>query len=353
MFRVRRPETYVLLFFAVVFLQAGCAQQPALEGQVSAAPELVWPRAPEVPRIKYLDSITDPEDINITRGWFGKLLDYIKGSPRKQIAGPYGIEMDAEGRLYVVDTFYRAIHVFDTASGKHYLFPEKKVEALLSPVNIALGTEGRIYISDSEAKRIHVFTDHGKKYLKSIGQGHLQRPTGLAVNGNTGELLVLDTTASRLVVFDESDLSLKRVVGKEGEDKEGLHYPTNITVTQQGDVYITDSLNYRIQKRSPDLAFISNFGAPGDSPGHFSRPKGVATDSDGHVYVIDALFDNVQIFDSAGRLLLAFGRPGSGSGEFWLPNSIFIDDSDRIYISDSYNKRVQVFQYLSQEVKSP
>ncbi len=351
MFRVRRQESNVSLLLAVVFLLAGCAQQPVLEEPVPDAQELVWPRAPEVPRIKYIQSITDPEDINISQGWFGKLIDYLKGSPRKQVASPYGIAMDAQGRLYVVDTFYRAIHVFDTAQGKHYLFPDKKLDAFLSPVNIALGTEGRIYVSDSEAKMIHVFTNHGKTYQQSIGQGQLQRPTGLAVNKTTGELLVLDTTASRLLVFDEKALNLKRVVGKEGEDMEGLHYPTNISVTQQGTVYITDSLNYRIQKRNSDLDFISNFGAPGDGPGQFSRPKGVATDSEGHVYVIDALFDNVQIFDSAGRVLLAFGRPGSGSGEFWLPNSIFIDDSDRIYISDSYNKRVQVFQYLRQGTK--
>ena len=261
--------------------------------------------------------------------------------------------MDAEGRLYVVDTFYRAVHVFDTAKAKHYLFPEKKMEQFLNPVNVVLGTGGRIYVSDSEAKVIHVFTEHGRQYQKSIGQGQLQRPTGLAVNHKTGELLVLDTTSSQLVVFDEKDLSLKRIVGKEGEEKDGLHYPTNITVTQQGAVYITDSLNYRVQKRNPDLDFISNFGAAGDGPGHFSRPKGVATDSEGHVYVIDALFDNVQILDNTGRLLLAFGKPGSGRGEFWLPNAIHIDDRDRIYISDSYNKRVQVFQYLKQEVKSP
>jgi DNA-binding beta-propeller fold protein YncE len=339
------------LLAAIVLLLAGCAQQPALVESGSAAPELVWPKAPETPRIKFLYTIAEPEDINISQGWFKKMLDYLKGSPRKPIAGPYGIEMDAEGRLYVVDTFYKAIHVFDTKKAKHYLFPEKQMEEFLNPVNIALGTEGRIYVSDSGSKLIHVFTEQGRRYQKSIGQGRFKRPTGLAVNSRTGELLVLDTPASRLLVFNEQDLSLKRVVGKESKESEGLHYPTNITVTQEGWVYITDSFNYRIQKRNPELEFISNFGAAGDGPGYFSRPKGVATDSEGHVYVADALFDNVQIFDSEGRLLLAFGKPGSGSGEFWLPNALFIDDHDRIYVSDSYNRRVQVFQYLRQEAR--
>ena len=342
-----------LALAVVMLLLTGCAQQPAVIQPVPAAPALVWPKPPETPRIQFLYSITEPRDINISTGWLQKVLDFIKGDPRKRIASPYGIGMDAEGRLYVVDTFYKAVHVFDTQNAKHYLFPEKTIEGFLNPVNIALGANGRIYISDSGSNRVHVFTEHGRKYQQSIGQGQFERPTGLAVNNNAGELLVLDTLASRLLVFDEQSLSIKRVVGEESEATEGFHYPTNITVTKDGWLYITDSLNYRIQALGPGLVFSKRFGAAGDGPGYFSRPKGIATDSEGHIYVVDALFDNIQVFDSEGRLLLAFGSPGSGRGEFWLPNALFIDEHDRIYVSDSHNKRVQVFQYMKAEVQQP
>jgi DNA-binding beta-propeller fold protein YncE len=342
-----------LALATVMLLMAGCAQQPAAIEQVPDGPALVWPKAPETPRIQFLYSVTDPGDINAGKGWFQKVLDFFKGDPRELIGSPYGIEMDADGRLYVVDTFYRAVHVFDTKNAKHYLFPEKPMADFLHPINIALGSNGRIYVSDSGSNRVHVFTEHGRNYQQSIGEGQLERPTGLVVNHHTGELLVLDTPASRLLVFDEQSLSIKRVVGNESEETEGFHYPTNITATKDGRVYITDSLNYRIQVLSPELAFSKRFGAAGDGPGHFSRPKGIATDSEGHVYVVDALFDNVQIFDSEGRLLLAFGSPGNDRGEFWLPNALFIDDHDRIYVSDSHNKRVQVFQYLKAEVPQP
>ena len=342
-------NTGLMLAVVIIFL-AGCAQQSAVIPETQA-PDLVWPSLPEVPRIRFLYTITGPENINNGRGWIRRTFDFLKGNPQQQIGSPYGLSKDDEERLYVVDTFYKTVHVFDKQSSSHYLFPEKPIEGFQNPIDIALGTAGRIYVSDSGSGLVHVFTGHGRQYINSIGEGLLQRPTGLAVNPITGELLVADTTNSRLVVFDEADLRFKRIVGEQSSAADGFHYPTNITVSKTGQVYITDSLNFRIQRLEPGLSFIKNFGGAGDSPGYFSRPKGIATDSDANVYVADALFDNIQIFDSEGRLLLAFGSPGNGRGEFWLPNAIFIDNDDRIYVSDSYNKRVQVFQYLKQDVR--
>jgi len=332
---------------AGLFLLSACAQQAATIE--APATDLFWPAAPETPRIRYLYALSQPEDIQIRAGLFRRMAEAFRGSGEKNIHSPYGLARDGQGRLYVVDNFYQAVHVFDPENNKYFRFPKQGLEGFANPVDIALGVNGRIYVSDSVAGRVHVFSDQGSKYSGSIGAGYLQRPTGLAVSHRTGELLVLDTLASQLLVFDEGDLSFKRAVGApNGESGTAamFHYPTNVTVARDGRIYVTDSLNFRIQVLNSDLDLIGDFGAAGDAPGNFSRPKGIATDSDGHVYVIDALFDNVQIFDDQGGLLLAFGGPGSMPGQFWLPNAILIDPDDRIYVSDSYNKRVQVFQYL-------
>ncbi|MEF9438349.1 MAG: 6-bladed beta-propeller [Candidatus Mariimomonas ferrooxydans] len=186
----------------------------------------------------------------------------------------------------------------------------------------------------------------GEKYIREMGKGILKRPTGIAVNEKTGELLVVDTLNSKIMRYDLKSYGLKGIIGREGSDTGMFHYPTNIFVSRDGLIFVSDSLNSRIQIFSPEWKFLNAFGKPGDSPGYFARPRGVAVDSDGNIYVVDALFDNVQIFDKEGRLLMDFGRPGHGYGEFWLPSGIFIDSNDRIYVSDSYNKRVQVFQYI-------
>ncbi len=332
----------MLAMAALIF---GCAELPPTEATVDAS-TLVWPSPPATPRIKFLYTVSSPDDFGNRPGWFRRVLDVIKGSPKRSLASPAGIQRDREGRLYVVDTFYNAVHVFDPVRRDYYWFPKHPMESFMKPVGIAVGGQGRIFISDSQAAVVHVFEQHGKQYLRAIGADELKRPTGLAINNNTNELLVVDTLASRIVVFDAESLQFKRTIGHAGYDSTALHYPTNIHVAEDGLIYVTDSLNFRVQVLSPELRFIRHFGSAGDSPGYFSRPKGIAVDSEGHIYVVDALFDNVQVFDNEGRLLLAFGSPGHNQGQFWLPSGIYIDEQDRIYVADTYNQRVQVFQYL-------
>ena len=306
-----------------------------------------WPPAPQAARIGYLYSVTTPADAKIGRGVVGKIWRFIKGGEPERISKPQGIHVDPAGRLYVVDAGQRKVHVFDSSRSRYFSFPGKRIEGFEYPVGIAADGKGRVYVSDSSTRLVHVFDSFGKKYLRSIGKGELMRPTGLALRSASDELLVIDTLSSEIVVFDTRDFTLKTRVGRIGGQRDALHYPTHIALAPDGEVYVTDALNFRIQILSSDLGFQDYFGEVGDGPGSFARPKGVAVDSDHNIYVVDALFDNVQIFNRDGELLLVFGTAGHAAGEFWLPSDIFIDSNDRIYVSDSYNSRVQVFQYGS------
>jgi DNA-binding beta-propeller fold protein YncE len=345
------PRSFGLFLTLTILLVTGCAGAaktapgPAEAG--AAAPDLVWPRWPEVPRIRYLHSVASERDIAGRPGLLTRVVRFLKGEEVRSIARSHGLAVDAEDRLYVVDTFYRRVHVFDRKNGAHYLFPAVLPEGFRNPIGVVAGAQGRVYVSDSATKVIHVFSAHGKRYEGSIGGGLLERPTGLAYDGQRRLLFVADTVGSVLRVFDEATL---QPLATEAEGLSGYHAPTHVALGKAG-VFVTDSLNFRVRALSGDLAPVGGFGAAGDGPGYFSRPKGVAVDSMGHIYVVDALFANVQIFDREGRLLLAFGRPGTEPGEFWLPNDIFIDAQDRIYVSDTYNQRVQVFQYLHHETE--
>lgn len=337
------------LVVAALMLFGGCATAPST--QVLDTSALVWPAPPQAARIAYLHEIRSPSDLNIGKGFFTRIAEAIKGSEPREISQPYGMVSSGSGKLYIVDNAYQAIHVLDTRKGNYARFPERPPDDFKNPVNLALGSGNRIFVSDSVSGLVHVFDNQKFAHLGSFGQELLVRPTGLAVNPVTDELLVVDTKRSQIAVFDEPTLQFKRFVGGEpksdgGEAEISFHYPTNIAVGADGRVLISDSLNFRVQVLDSTLHNSTEFGAPGNEPGYFSRPKGLAVDSDGHVYVIDAIFDNVQIFSPDGELLLAFGGPGNTPGKFWLPNAIFIDSNDQIYVSDSFNQRIQVFQYL-------
>lgn len=345
----RKPVIVICCLLLTAGLSA-CTSQTSKP--VGAQTTTQWPAKPERAKIQFLYEIKTPVDVNINPSFFQRITEAVKGGTAKQVSRPYGIAVSEASIIYAVDNAYQAVHVFDQERNDYYRFPKAPIPNFQNPVNIALGTNGRIYVSDSVSGLVHVFSNGGKTYVGNIGQGILERPTGLVTNNATTELLVLDTKSSTLVVFDEVSLAFKRIIGSGSAIDEPLvsfHYPTNIAVSATGNVFVADSLNFRIQVLDKELVPIAVFGAPGNSPGAFSRPKGIALDSDGHVYIIDAIFDNIQIFEPSGKLLLAFGGPGNAAGKFWLPNSIAIDKQDRIYVSDAYNNRIQVFQYVKQQ----
>ncbi len=334
-----------LYFFILLCVSSTTACFKQIVETREPVPDIIWPKPPDVPRIRLVNSISQPEDMNIRENGLSRFLRFLKGETNKPIVNPYGVVADREGRIFVVDNFYRRVHVFDETSGGYYTFPNETT-SLISPIGIAIDRKDTIYVSDSKDAVIKIFRDGGKKYVGEMGRGLLDRPTGITYNAVTDELLVVDTQNSEIIRYDAGNYKVKGVIGKEGNIKGHFYKPTNIASARDGKLIVSDSLNFRIQILSPDGEFIENFGRAGDGPGYFSRPRGVASDSDGNIYVVDALFDNVQVFDSRGSLLMVFGSPGNGYGEFWLPSGIYIDADDSIYVSDSYNHRVQIFKYL-------
>jgi DNA-binding beta-propeller fold protein YncE len=308
-------------------------------------PVMVWPNPPEIPRIRLVNSIRTPEDMNIREGRMKKFFDILTGLEKREILKPYGLDSDRDGRIFVVDVSYKLVHVFDPGNSSYYVFPGKEV-LLESPIDIAVEKNGNVFVTDSKRGVVTVFKDFGRKYEREIGEGFLERPTGIAINKISNELLVVDTGSSQIIRYDLNSYRVKGTVGRSGEGEGMFHFPTNIFVSKDGRIFVSDSLNFRIQIFDSNWEFQNSFGQAGNGPGFFSRPRGVAVDSEGNIYVVDALFDNVQIFDALGNLLMDFGGPGYGYGEFWLPSGIFIDSMDRIYVSDTYNRRVQVFQYM-------
>ena len=334
-----------MLILPVIFLLVGSCVKPTAE-QREPFPEIVWPQPPEKPRIRLINIVSRPEDLQIKSTAFRRFMDYFTGKTDMTMVAPYGVANDSAGRLYVVDTALKAVHVFDVSGVKYYTFSTKD-SSFVSPIDIAIDEKRDcIYVSDSMEKTVKIFKDRGRVFEGEIGKGVFERPTGVAVNEKTSELLVVDTLNASILRYDLNDHGFKGILGGDGPAEGKFHYPTNIYVTKDGMILVSDSLNFRVQMFSPEGDFLKTFGSEGEQAGYFTRPRGVASDSDGNIYVVDALFDNIQIFDNLGRLLMAFGSHGRGYGEFWLPTGIFIDKNDTIYVSDSYNKRIQIFRYL-------
>ncbi|HMK21108.1 MAG TPA: 6-bladed beta-propeller, partial [Terriglobales bacterium] len=186
-----------------------------------------------------------------------------------------------------------------------------------------------------------------------FGAEVLARPGGLAIDTENRFLYVVDTMNDVVDVFDADTYKLLRKIGVAGKkhtltEPGTFSLPTNVAVDKDGNLYVTDTLNNRVQIFDADGNFIGTFGKNGDGPGYLARPKGIAVDGDGHIWVADAVQQRVQVFNREGQLLIYFGEPGNWPGQFSAIYDIAIDTKfNRVATSEQFPGRVQMFRYVT------
>jgi tripartite motif-containing protein 71 len=85
-----------------------------------------------------------------------------------------------------------------------------------------------------------------------------------------------------------------------------------------------------------DHLFKGMWGQTGTGDGQFKGPNGIAVDSDGNVFVADSGNARIQKFSSTGQFLGKWGRGGNGDGQFLKPYHIAIDSNNDIYVTEDF-----------------
>jgi DNA-binding beta-propeller fold protein YncE len=80
--------------------------------------------------------------------------------------------------------------------------------------------------------------------------------------------------------------------------------PTDVTWDPQGDIFISDGyINSRIAKYDKNGDWVKQWGAPGRGQSEFNTPHSIAADAQGNIYVADRGNRRIQVFDSNGTFL--------------------------------------------------
>ncbi len=332
-----------------VLLLAGCTTVP----EEPEVPRIVWPEPPATARIEFVRTITSEKDINQETTFSENLVNILAGvkPPPTRIVQPMGLAVSDDGsRLYVSNFSPGTVFGFDFDGRRFH-----KIESLGYPSGLALDSSGNLYVVEQYRRRVTIFNPSGTK-IGAIVHPDLVRPNGIAIDRKRGRIYVTDTGRNNrgedkqghtVRVFNMTGEPIGTLGRGRGYGPGYFLFPTFIEVDRQGNVYVADTVNARIQVFDPDGNYVRSIGQRGNAWGMFDKPKGVAVDSFGNVYVADSGWSNVQIFNQKGQILMFFGGRGPIAGLLINPTAVEIDANNRIYVADFMNHRINVYQLVN------
>ncbi len=221
-----------------------------------------------------------------------------------------------------------------------------------SPVDIERDSEGNLYVIDSGTKKLQKFDSRGNFIaavdirLKANDLSEQSQPWGLAV-APTGEVVVADTFGWRVRVFDK-DLKPLATFGQPPDTTKApgpfdLFGPRDAAVDSQGQVWVTDTGNDRIQVFTLQGQFVKTVGASGKGPGQFDEPVGIDIGKDGAIHVADMYNRRVEVLNPDGSFRSEFAVEGWGGQEVTDKPYLRVLDGGRVAVSLPSLNQVRVY----------
>ena len=101
-----------------------------------------------------------------------------------------------------------------------------------------------------------------------------------------------------------------------------------------------------------DLEEDLSIGREDDDNYVFYQVRNIDVDDQGNIYVLEGGNCRLQKFDLTGQYLQTIGKKGQGPGEFESPSRLFLDKENNIYISERRKRKIHMFNSKGEFVKS-
>jgi len=254
---------------------------------------------------------------------------------------------------------------------------------LNGPHNVAIDAAGNIYIADMWNNRIRevmastgiITTVAGNGTPGYSGDGgvatsaELYYPSGVAID-SAGNIYIADAMNNRIrkVTVSTGDISTVAGNGSEGYSGDGgpatsaeMNTPYEVALDASGNIYISDSNNYRVREVAVSTGIITTVAGTGigsysgdggpATNANITQPMGLVLDAAGNIYFVDWGNARVRKVTASTRDITTVAGNGSegysGDGgpataaQLYDPYGVAVDAAGNIYIADSMNNRIR------------
>ena len=192
---------------------------------------------------------------------------------------------------------YQTIEVLDTANNTCYgLFIDFNETLFCSVMN-----DHRVWKKSLNSGNDGNWTSIAGTGVAGYSSDQLNNPQGIFVDFR-GNLYVADSGNNRVVVYDLNGNNRSAVANSKNRVIDGLNFttPTGVVLDAESNIYVVDNKGHRIIVTAGNFTLArciigcsSTFGA---GPSELSQPVGMSFDSEGNIYVTDSRNHRVQRF---------------------------------------------------------
>lgn len=266
-----------------------------------------------------------------------------------RIENPVDLAVDPQGNLYVLSASPGQSKVI-VCDDQLQVTRTITIEAD-NPKGLALGQE-RFYITDTSRNRILRYTNGGNLDPSfgtngvvgrfGTGEGEFNQPWGIAVDRD-GNVYVSDAGNNRIQIFDSQGHFRSQWY-------QTTDYDHRFSYSPQADRYGLDDEAARVGPPPRGITHVGQTRAADRQPlnqptGFYLSPSGIG----GEIFLADTGNNRVKrLSSSSGYLYAGMGGKGSDRGQFNSPIDTYYDlEFDQLVVADAGNNRIQLFQLHS------
>ncbi len=258
---------------------------------------------------------------------------------------PRAVTAEPAGSLFVVDKSGRIQRFspqgeFETG----WTMPQTKQG---KPVGLSVAPDGRIFVADTHYHRVIVFDRDGIQLdafaTKESGSKETQLPTDVDVDDD-GFIYVSEYQGDDRITKWSPDGQFVAALGEGPIEGVPLRRPAAIDFDRQQTLWVADACNHRIVRLSREGEILAVFGGFGDEPGHFRYPYDITVTPQDTIMVCEYGGNRLQWLSKDGRSLRVWGDAGRATGQLFAPWGATYGQNGDVYVVDSLNSRIQVIR---------